>query len=58
MKAIISYPMTSFLNNGFEDEFFKYVSEDELIDLVEQLKEKEYKLLKCSEKYFYFEIGK
>ena len=48
---------SSFLNNGFEDEFFKYVSEDELIDLVEQLKGKQYKLLKCSEKYFYDEIS-
>lgn len=45
------------LENGFEDEVFKYISEEEFILIVEQLKEKEYTLLSCSEKFYYSEIN-
>lgn len=48
---------SDFLENGFEDEYFKYVYEDEFIKIIENLKEKNYKMLSYSEEWFYLEIA-
>ncbi len=44
------------LENGFEDAHFKFVSEDAFIAFVEQLKNTNYKILSCSEEFFYMEL--
>ena len=45
------------LENGFEDDRFKYITEEAFIELIEQLKEEEYKILSCSEKWYYMDIS-
>ena len=45
------------LENGYEDPYFRYVTEDALIDLVAQLKEKQYRIINCSEEFFYSQIS-
>ena len=45
------------LKNGYEDERFHFVSQDEYVALVEQLKKDGYTMLSCSEKYYYMEIN-
>ena len=44
------------LENGFEDEIFKYVTEEELGKLIEQMKEK-YKILSYAEKWYFLEYS-
>lgn len=44
------------LENGFEDEYFKFVPEDKYIAIIEQLKDAGYKILSCSERYYYEEV--
>ena len=44
------------LKNGFEDEHFRFVSRDNYISLVEQLKNDGYTMLSCSEEHYYTEI--
>ena len=44
------------LENGYEDEYFHFVSQDEHVALVEQLKKDGYTMLSCSEEYYYSEI--
>ena len=45
------------LENGFEDERFKYITEEAFIDLIEQLKEEEFNILSCDEKWYYMDIS-
>ena len=45
------------LENGYEDERFHFVSQDEYVALVEQLKKDGYTVLSCSEEYYYMEIN-
>ena len=45
------------LENGYEDEHFHFVSQDEYVALVEQLKKDGYTVLSCSEEYYYMEIN-
>jgi|GEM_PF-1462409 hypothetical protein len=45
------------LENGFEDEFFKYIKENEFISLIEKLNKGEYKIISCSEEWYYSEIS-
>ena len=45
------------LENGYEDEYFHFVSQDEYVALVEQLKKDGYTMLSCSEEYYYMEIN-
>ena len=47
----------SHLENGYEDEHFHFVSQDEYVALVEQLKKDGYTVLSCSEEYYYMEIN-
>ena len=44
------------LENGFQDEHFKFVTQEEHILLIEQLKNSGYQILSCSEEYYYSEI--
>ena len=41
------------LENGFEDEYFKFVTQAEHVLLIEQLKNSGYQILSCSEEYYY-----
>lgn len=52
-EYIIVFSM--FLKNGYKDEYFKFVSENELYNFVDTLKNKKYKLLPYSEEFFYEE---
>lgn len=54
-EYIIIY--SDYLENGFEDEYFQYVSEKKFIHLIEQLKEKKYTILRYSEGFYYDEIS-
>ena len=45
------------LENGFEDDCFKFVTQEEFISLIEQLKTSEYKILSCSEELYYEDIS-
>ena len=45
------------LENGFQDEKFKYITEEAFIDLIEQLKEEEFNILSCDEKWYYMDIS-
>ena len=45
------------LENGFEDDRFKFVTQEEFISLIEQLKTSEYKILSCSEESYYEDIS-
>ncbi len=45
------------LENKYEDENFKFVSDEEFIDLIEKLKENNYKILSYSEKSYYSDIS-
>ena len=45
------------LENGFEDDKFKYITEEAFIALIEQLKEEEFNILSCSEKWYYLELS-
>ena len=47
---------TEHLENGFEDEHFKFVIEVDFIELIERLKNDGYNILTCAEKYYYDEI--
>ena len=44
------------LENGFEDEYFKFVTQAEHVLLIEQLKNSGYQILSCSEEYYYMDI--
>jgi hypothetical protein len=44
------------LKNGFEDECFKFITQEEHVSLIEQLKISGYQILSCSEEYYYSEI--
>ena len=44
------------LENGFQDEYFKFVTQEEHILLIEQLKNSGYQILSCSEEYYYMDI--
>ena len=44
------------IENGFEDEHFKFISEDEFIAYIEQLKGEDYKILSCAEEFYYMEL--
>ena len=43
------------LENGFEDEIFKYITEEEFAKLIEELKEN-YKIISCSEEFYYSDL--
>lgn len=43
------------LENGFEDEIFKYTTEEEFAKLIEKLKEN-YKIISCSEEFYYSDL--
>lgn len=45
------------LKNGYKDKYFKYVSEEALIESVAELEKKQYQLLSASEESFYSEIS-
>lgn len=45
------------LDNGFEDEYFKFVTQKDYISLIEQLKNNDYQILSCSEDFYYSEIS-
>ena len=45
------------LKSGFEDEHFKFVTQEEYISLIEKLKNSGYQILSCSEEYYYMEIN-
>ena len=45
------------LENGFEDEHFKFVTKEEHLSLMEQLKNSGYKILGCSEEYYYMDAN-
>ena len=44
------------IENGFEDEHFRFITQDEFIAYIEQLKSKNYKILSCAEEYYYMEL--
>ena len=44
------------LENGFQDEYFKFVTQEEHILLIEQLKNSGYQILSCSEEDYYMNI--
>lgn len=45
------------LKNGFEDEYFKFITQEEHCSLIEQLKNSGYKILSCSEEFYYMDIS-
>ena len=44
------------LENGFEDEYFKFITQAEHVLLIEQLKKSGYQILSYSEEYYYMDI--
>ena len=44
------------LENGFEDEYFKFIAQAEHVLLIEELKNSGYQILSCSEEYYYMDI--
>ena len=48
---------TDHLENGFEDERFKFVIEVDFIELIERLKNSGYNILSCAEESYYEEIN-
>ena len=44
------------IENGFEDEHFRFITQDAFIAYIEQLKSKNYKILSCAEEYYYTEL--
>lgn len=44
------------LENGFEDKYFKFIPQEDFIKLIDQLKTNGYKMLSCSEDYYYMEL--
>lgn len=44
------------LKNGFEDEHFKFVSQEDFIKLIDRLKAEGYNILSCSEDHYYIEL--
>ena len=47
---------SSHLGNGFEDERFKFVPQEDFIKLIDRLKSEGYSILSCSEDYYYAEL--
>ena len=45
------------LENGFEDDYFKFITQEEHVLLIEQLKRSEYQILSCSEEFYYADIS-
>ncbi|MCH5180791.1 MAG: hypothetical protein J1F32_06230 [Erysipelotrichales bacterium] len=52
-KYMIIYSM--FFENGYEDEFIKFISEEELKQKIKELEKSEYTLLSYSEQFYYDE---
>ena len=46
------------LKNGFEDERFKFVSQKQYIALINELKNAGYRILSCSEEFYYMDVEK
>ena len=44
------------LENGFEDEHFRFLPRRKFIRLIEQLKSENYKILSCAEEHYYMEL--
>lgn len=47
---------SDYFKNGYEDEYFKYVSEEEFKNLIEELKTKDYTIISFAEELYYSEI--
>ena len=47
---------SEFLENGYEDKYFKLVAQEDFLELIERLKSESYRILTCSEKYLYMEL--
>ena len=45
------------LENGYTDEYFKFVNKNEYVALVEQLKKDGYTMLSCSEEYYCAQVS-
>ena len=45
------------LENGYEDEHIHFVSQDEHIALIEQLKKDGYTMISCAEEFYYMDIN-
>ena len=48
---------SDYLDNGYEDGYFKFVSPKEHLAIVKRLKNEGYSILKCVEDYYYEEMG-
>lgn len=48
---------SDYLDNGYEDGYFKFVSPKEHLAVVKRLKNEGYSILKCVEDYYYEEMG-
>lgn len=48
---------SDYLENGIDDEYFKYVSKEEFVNLIEDLKQNNYKILSWAEEWYYLEIN-
>ena len=46
---------TDFLNNGFENETFKFVSDKEFKSVIQNLENAKYKILPCQEDWYFEE---
>ena len=44
------------IENGFEGEHFRFITQDAFIAYIEQLKGENYKILHCAEEYYYMEL--
>ena len=54
---ILGHYFSDFIENGFEDEHFKFVPREEYIALIEQMKTAGYTLIPCSEEFYYEDVG-
>ena len=48
---------TDHLENGYEDEYFKFVTAGDFIEFIERLKNSGYNILSCAEESYYEEIN-
>ena len=55
-EYLITITSSLHLEPGFEDEYFEFVTKEEHIEKIEQLKTAGYKSLSCSKDYYYEEI--
>ena len=45
------------LENGYQDEYFTFVTQKEQLEIIEKLKKDSYKIIPYAEEYYYMEIN-